>query len=119
VAMHLIQKKLAGGDIPASLPPTLIPPSMRSTANGTSPFSPASPQFQQEVTHDLFSFDDTPPASATIHPKAGAVQPPSVLRSAPRDPFTSSSFTNCTSHYPPLYVDLIISIHSSTRGFTW
>lgn len=117
--MHLIQKKLAGGDIPASLPPTLIPPSMRSTANGASPFSPASPQFQQEVTHDLFSFDDTPPASATIHPNAGAVQPPSVLHSVPHDPFTSSSFTNRMCRYTPLYVDLNISISSSAWGFTW
>jgi len=119
VAMHLIQKKLAGGDIPASLPPTLIPPSMRGTANGASPFSPASPQSQQEVTHDLFSFDDTPPASATVHPKAGAVQPLSVLHSVHRDPFTSSSFTNRMSHYPPPYVDLNISIYSSAWGFTW
>jgi len=29
VALYLIQKKLAGTDIPTSLPPSLIPPSMR------------------------------------------------------------------------------------------
>ncbi|KAK7466866.1 hypothetical protein VKT23_003929 [Stygiomarasmius scandens] len=53
VAMHLINKKLAGTEIPSSLPPSLIPPSMRANVNGT-----------QEPPKDLFSFDETPPPSA-------------------------------------------------------
>ncbi|EAU88413.1 UBA/TS-N domain-containing protein [Coprinopsis cinerea okayama7 len=53
VAMHLIQRKLGGGEIPATLPPSLIPPSMRQAQ------PPAAPEPQK----DLFSFDDSPPAS--------------------------------------------------------
>ncbi|KAF9069265.1 hypothetical protein BDP27DRAFT_1447851 [Rhodocollybia butyracea] len=43
VAMHLIRKKRGGGDIPPSLPPSLIPPSMRhiNTGVSSSPFSPS------------------------------------------------------------------------------
>jgi len=70
VAMHLIQKKLAGQDIPAKLPPSLIPPSARVSALGPSPFSPANAQTHQEPepATDLFSFDDTPPSSALFQP---------------------------------------------------
>jgi epidermal growth factor receptor substrate 15 len=71
VAMHLIQKKLAGGDIPPSLPPSLIPPSLRQVNAGvSSPFSPVQAQ-QPPPQQDLFSFDETPLASAT--PSNGAV----------------------------------------------
>ncbi|KAK7043761.1 hypothetical protein VNI00_008373 [Paramarasmius palmivorus] len=111
VAMHLIQKKLNGGDLPETLPPSLIPPSMRT--NGASPFTPLTqrpapppPVPQQpapELTHDLFSFDDTPPASATSPPPGGpfsvaahstGTQPRSVSSPPPpqpasRDPFGS------------------------------
>ncbi|KAJ3921416.1 hypothetical protein F5877DRAFT_36020 [Lentinula edodes] len=76
VAMHLIQKKLAGGEIPPSLPPSLIPPSMRHQASASipaSPFSPVGQHMQQvpapEPQKDLFSFDETPPSSAA--PSAG------------------------------------------------
>uniref|UniRef100_A0A0W0F1R8 Uncharacterized protein n=1 Tax=Moniliophthora roreri TaxID=221103 RepID=A0A0W0F1R8_MONRR len=110
VAMHLIQKKLAGGDLPETLPPSLIPPSMRT--NGATPFAsgthrpaPPPPMSQQpapEPTQDLFSFDDTPPASATSPPPSGPFsiamqstgpQPRSVSSPPPppasRDPFGS------------------------------
>ncbi|KAL1746995.1 hypothetical protein HDZ31DRAFT_32999 [Schizophyllum fasciatum] len=67
IAMHLIQKKLAGGDIPATLPPSLIPPSMRGqTATAQSPFmqaTPSQPPPAQEPMRDLFNFDDEPPAT--------------------------------------------------------
>jgi epidermal growth factor receptor substrate 15 len=66
IAMHLIQKKLAGKEVPATLPPSLIPPSARDSAIGASPFSPAHAQTHQqpEPAVDLFSFDDSPPSSA-------------------------------------------------------
>ncbi|KIK63762.1 hypothetical protein GYMLUDRAFT_196623 [Collybiopsis luxurians FD-317 M1] len=80
VAMHLIQKKLAGGEIPSTLPPSLIPPSMRQ-ANASltqSSFSPPGQQTQQapatELQKDLFSFDDSPPPSAA--PSAGPFNVP-------------------------------------------
>ncbi|PFH46118.1 hypothetical protein AMATHDRAFT_70603 [Amanita thiersii Skay4041] len=68
VAMHLIQNRLQGQELPASLPTSLVPPSLRiSNIFGPSPFSvpaqPAQPR-QQESVKDLFSFDETPPASA-------------------------------------------------------
>ncbi|EGN96146.1 hypothetical protein SERLA73DRAFT_76138 [Serpula lacrymans var. lacrymans S7.3] len=58
VAMHLIQGKLAGKEVPNVLPPTLVPPSMR--LNGT-PF--AAPPKPQEPLRDLL-WDDSPPTSA-------------------------------------------------------
>lgn len=62
--MHLIEKKLAGSEIPAQLPPSLIPPSMRG--------QPAQRQAPQpEPVQDLFSFDDTPPSSAVAPQHTG------------------------------------------------
>ena len=66
--MHLIQGKMAGKDIPTSIPPSLIPPSMR----GSTP-APAQPQIP-EAMKDLL-WDDSPPASATAQ-----TYPPSVLQ---------------------------------------
>ncbi|KAF4604063.1 hypothetical protein EYR40_001246 [Pleurotus pulmonarius] len=59
VAMHLIQQKLAGHDIPSALPLSLVPPSLRNNANVSSPPS----SFQQpapEPIRDLL-WDDSPP----------------------------------------------------------
>ncbi|KII88893.1 hypothetical protein PLICRDRAFT_40530 [Plicaturopsis crispa FD-325 SS-3] len=89
VAMHLIQGKLAGKDIPATLPPSLVPPSMRSKA---SPFAPPPPQ-PQEPQRDLL-WDDTPPPSATAPPTQSILQPqstgsfgqPSVFSAKPAPP---------------------------------
>jgi hypothetical protein len=97
VAMHLIQSNLSGKDIPISLPPTLVPPSMR-----TAPFgAAAAPPKPQEPVRDLL-WDDSPPPSATtssypqhiLQPQTtGApLSPPSAPHSAPfsQDPFGSS-----------------------------
>ncbi|EPQ58260.1 hypothetical protein GLOTRDRAFT_57058 [Gloeophyllum trabeum ATCC 11539] len=104
VAMHLIQGKLAGKEIPATLPLSLIPPSMRTNA---SPFAipPSSPP-AAEPLRDLL-WDDTPPASATtqtpaiqsqrtgpLSPQHTAVATPSYGSPAPTvpraDPFASA-----------------------------
>ena len=71
IAIHLIQKKLAGQDIPYELPPSLMPPSAHV---GTSHFSPANAQSHQEPepATDQFSFDDTPSSSCSALPQ----QPP-------------------------------------------
>ncbi|KAF4615333.1 hypothetical protein D9613_002841 [Agrocybe pediades] len=101
IAMHLIQKKLAGKDIPVSLPPSLVPPSARATGVGASPFSPLHDQVykQPEPVVDLFSFEDSPasavpvqathfPASVASHPTG----PPKSFSPAPvSDPFFGSS----------------------------
>lgn len=76
VAWHLIQQKLAGRDLPATLPPSLVPPSMRSAA---------APVPQQ----DLFSFDDSPPPSAiAAHPTGGGLP---VLQPQSTGPLSSMS----------------------------
>lgn len=97
VAMHLIQKKLAGAEIPLTLPPSLIPPSMRQ-ANASvtaSPFSPAQAQ-QPAPQQDLFSFDETPPASAA--PSTGAfnipMQATGTLQQQPSGFASPSNFTS-------------------------
>ena len=113
--MHLIQKKLAGQEVPAILPPSLVPPSKRQPTSGASPFSPATSQHQPpeplvgllfDDTFDFFSFDDTPLSSAglmqTMH-STGTVQshvttptpnvfPPVHAQRAPEaDPFSVAS----------------------------
>ena len=92
IAMHLIQKKLAGQDVPSKLPPSLMPPSARVSTLGTSPFSPANAQSHQEPepATDLFSFDDTPPSSALSQ------QPPNNFGGVLKQPTgsTSNAFTS-------------------------
>lgn len=107
VAMHLIQKKLAGQDIPATLPPSLMPPSARVSTLQSSPFSAAITGSQEpEPTMDLFSFDDTPPTSALPQPSnnfggvrtqptgSGLGALPSSRPNVDSDPF-SSSYQTC------------------------
>jgi len=56
VAMHLINSVLEGKDLPAVLPITLIPPSLRGSA-GFAPFPIAAPTVS-ETHQDLLSLDD-------------------------------------------------------------
>ena len=68
VAFHLIQGRVNGNEIPAILPPSLMPPSMRGVA------APTSPSFHQppsETLNDLI-WDDSPVAS---HPQSSILQP--------------------------------------------
>jgi hypothetical protein len=41
VALHLINGKLAGKEIPSTLPPSLVPPSMRKPSTAPGAFTPA------------------------------------------------------------------------------
>ena len=66
VAFHLIQSKMAGKALPATLPPSLIPPSLR----GNVQIAPPSRQPAQEI-QDLL-WDDSPPPSATTTQSAQA-----------------------------------------------
>lgn len=109
VAMHLIQKKLAGQEIPDTLPPSLVPPSARHTPFGDSPFQYQAPKQPEAPVQDLFSFDDTPPQSAVSPPlqpaPTGGVQPnltgthfhaappiPARKAQPEADPFSSATF---------------------------
>ncbi|CAA7270180.1 unnamed protein product [Cyclocybe aegerita] len=103
IAMHLIQKKLAGQDIPQTLPLSLMPPTSRPSALGPSPFSPLHTQTQQHPEPvDLFSFDDTPPPSAVPSRPSETVVIPQTTgstsnalpqpRAIENDPFSGPTF---------------------------
>ncbi|KAG6820783.1 hypothetical protein H0H93_011548 [Arthromyces matolae] len=96
IAMHLIQKKLAGADIPTTLPSSLVPPSLRVAAT-SSPFVATSHhQVPGDSVRDLL-WEDTPPASAVDPPALRAtealvpVQTQSVTGSSPPAEVGSSS----------------------------
>lgn len=69
VAMHLINARLAGRDVPQTLPTSLVPPSLRElVANQTG----GQQGGVSETTRDLFDvFADSPPASAAPQAQAG------------------------------------------------
>lgn len=70
VAFHLIQSKLAGKDIPTTLPPTLVPPSKRGRLPAVAPPQPPVP----EAIKDLL-WDDPPAPSTSSQPTAVPLQP--------------------------------------------
>ncbi|EJD02096.1 uncharacterized protein FOMMEDRAFT_124323 [Fomitiporia mediterranea MF3/22] len=140
VAMHLIQGKLAGKDIPAALPLSLVPPSMR--APRLSGAAPAPAPAVPEPVRDLL-WDDSPPASATaqqhtippvnsppitqatpvLHPQTtgrisqqptGAIahSPPvaPAIPARPTDPFGASPFTS------PAHRDLLSDDEATTSA---
>ncbi|KAJ3481622.1 hypothetical protein NLI96_g7540 [Meripilus lineatus] len=124
VAMHLIYGKLAGREIPSTLPSSLVPPSMRAT----SPAPPAQP-YVPEAMRDLL-WDDTPPPSATLPQSPPAIQPPVARAVSPQhtasfvqppratiygspDPFGSSTFAPPTSPQRDLLGDDDEPAHSS------
>jgi epidermal growth factor receptor substrate 15 len=82
VAMHLISRKLAGVEVPTSLPQSLIPPSMRSGASASAFTSPP-----PEPVRDLFSFDDEPTPVPPTSSFSTPLQPQQTgTRSAARSP---------------------------------
>lgn len=96
IAMHLIQRKLAGHDLPFTLPPSLIPPSLRTSMLDQSPFSPTNVQTQPEPVVNLLELEDTPPPSAShsrsmLKPQiTGPISTPrqSVSQVPDNDPFS-------------------------------
>ncbi|SRR6266404_4504760 len=81
VAMHLIIGKMAGKDIPPTLPLSLVPPSMRAApVPGTSPFHPPPPESLTDLLWDDSPSSATSQAQSTILPpqRTGpfSVQPP-------------------------------------------
>ncbi|ODN96331.1 hypothetical protein I350_08357 [Cryptococcus amylolentus CBS 6273] len=73
VAMHLINAKLAGQEVPATLPLSLIPPSLREN------FGPGKQEVLAQpssATRDLFDlFADDPPPPTTAAPAAAPAAP--------------------------------------------
>ncbi|KAI8998893.1 hypothetical protein BD414DRAFT_136979 [Trametes punicea] len=115
VAMHLIQGKLAGKDIPSSLPLSLVPPAMR--GSGSALAGPSQPPVPEAIKDLLW--DDSPPASATAstHPQSvlqpqatgtrsphplPTVSPPPRATPAPvSDPFAGGTFSFNAAPAPP------------------
>jgi epidermal growth factor receptor substrate 15 len=64
VALYLINRKIAGDDIPASLPPSLVPPSMRSKVTPSSPPVSLSPRQLAK-----FKSPPPPPPKRELHAK--------------------------------------------------
>lgn len=77
--MHLINVKLSGQEIPASLPVSLVPPSLREE------YGPGKQEvLQSSATKDLFDlFADEPPASKAASP---APQAPAQAQASTRTP---------------------------------
>ncbi|OSX64638.1 hypothetical protein POSPLADRAFT_1166744 [Postia placenta MAD-698-R-SB12] len=97
VAMHLIQSRLNGKEVPASIPLTLIPPSMRGAAPGQAP--PPQPSVQDSI-RDLI-WDDSPPASATMPPpQQPALQPQATGTLSSRTPIASPPMRSQTISDP-------------------
>ncbi|CAE6413784.1 unnamed protein product [Rhizoctonia solani] len=101
VAMHLINGKLAGRELPTELAPSLIPPSFRGAAAAPAPAAPA----QSETLRDLWSLDEpvqtpTPPIPAPA--PAPVLAPPKPQRNLfDDDEDEALSPTTATSAAPP------------------
>ncbi|KAK0445420.1 hypothetical protein EV421DRAFT_318163 [Armillaria borealis] len=109
VALYLIKKKLAGIDVPVTLPPTLVPPSMRKSNGSAFSPAPSPPPPAPEPAIDLL-WDDIPaqpvPAAAPSRAFSIPLQPtgsqvsasgssfnsPPQAQPAAQDPFRSSPF---------------------------
>ena len=95
VAFHLIQSKLSGNALPATLPASLVPPSLRGTVQP----SPPPQQPAQDTIHDLL-WDDPPPPSGAAPPAIPpqSTQPPlqpqrtGPLNAAPIQPHTTGPY---------------------------
>ena len=76
VAMYLIRQQRKGDQLPATLPPSLIPPSLRTAANQAVPVAapqpaPPVPRAAKSAAEDLFGLDAfTAPAPAPQQPQS-------------------------------------------------
>ena len=86
VAFHLIQSKLTGKALPATLPPSLVPPALRGNATSAPPTS----QPAQEI-QDLL-WDDSPPPSATADQQPLQPQRTGTLNTPPLKPHITGSY---------------------------
>lgn len=114
VAMHLIQKKLAGVEIPPQLPQSLIPPSMRSRL-AQQPQAPPAP----EPVRDLFSFDDSPPPSAVSPQATGAFPPPLQPQQTGTMSALNAQRTGAKSPQPDPFRQPVAPNYTGRRLFCW
>lgn len=70
VAFHLMQSKIAGKALPATLPQSLVPPSLRGNVQSAPP-----PQQPAQEIQDLLWDDSPPPSATTTQPTQAPLQP--------------------------------------------
>lgn len=102
VAMYLIRQQRKGDQLPTTLPPNLIPPGLRTTANQSVsvPPIPAPPVNQpKSAADDLFGLDEftaPPPAPQQAHQSTGGSG--SFSRPFDNDPFASKTASPTSPH---------------------
>ena len=127
--MHLINRKVAGDEIPTSLPPSLVPPSIRSKGtHSSSPLSPLSPKqlakfksppppperLQSHVKRSSLSHINSTTPDHIPHLKVPTYPPPQTLIKSPK--------VQATFPTPPLNpfncpeVDLTSPLEDSVNG---
>ncbi|KAJ2454351.1 hypothetical protein EV183_001597 [Coemansia sp. RSA 2336] len=101
VAMHLINARLLGGQIPDRLPPTLVPPSMRRAAISSSSMQNLSPTLRPTSARDRVQLADNLKRSTSY--AAGRPVPASMSR---------ASTTRSTAMSPPLESDELTALQT-------
>lgn len=91
VAMHLINTKLAGQDVPTTVPNSLIPPSLREEYGAGSQEVLAG-QGPSSVTKDLFDLFDDPPQPVKQAPPPAPDQAPARPPPPQPAPFSPAAF---------------------------
>lgn len=93
VAMHLINNKLAGKELPSTVPFSLIPPHLRNQTASAQPSAAAVPS----ASKDLFDlFDDAPEPASSVAPTLQAFLPPPPSRRPTQEP--TGVFNNSRQH---------------------
>ncbi|KAJ1752905.1 hypothetical protein LPJ79_000892 [Coemansia sp. RSA 1821] len=104
VAMHLINARLLGGQIPDKLPATLVPPSMRRAAISSSSMQNLSPTLRPVSARDRVQLADNLKRSTSY--AAGRSVPTSMSR---------TSTVRSTAMSPPLESDELTALQTQLR----
>lgn len=108
VAMHIINSRLAGNDIPPTLPPSLVPPSMR-------PLQAPTKAAANEPQFDLLLVD-TPPASALPTETTGGSRQAQTLASASGHNLGKDAFSaSYHSIFPPSETQQSSATHTGEK----
>lgn len=104
VAMYLIRQQRKGDQLPTTLPPSLIPPSLRTTANQAVPIvspqpAPPVPRVTKSAADDLFGLDafgSPPPAPQQVQQSTGGSG--TFNKPFDNDPFSSKAASPTSPH---------------------
>lgn len=105
VAMYLIRQQRKGDQLPTTLPPSLIPPSLRTPANQAAPIAPSQPAppvppAAKSAAEDLFGLDAfAAPAPAPQQPQSTGGSG-TFSKPFESDPFGSKAPASPTSPHP-------------------